>query len=260
MDPLEGGRHSRRAGGGDGAGGPTCLVRPLYFLAAALVGVGCASPLTEPATPRRCAPVEGMSSPANVEEAVALLNALPAPVDVPCFLESLDRPIELEATSSVVSAQPAAGRRSPRLFLWLGDMTVSVVPDGRGATLIEFGVFVDEARTLKAEVDLGHGRDEPIPPAEPYEHVIYNEQSLTTCAFCHGTEEPWPGIDFAEAYISDALRPDPFELVSLEDLEEEHRTCDADEEPDRCRFLDALFLHGPVVHRPFPESLPTIGG
>lgn len=65
---------------------------------------------TDPQTPRRCVAPPGISAaPSSIAAAVALINALPPPVTVACFVESLDRPLQVVATASDLSAQPAAG-------------------------------------------------------------------------------------------------------------------------------------------------------
>ena len=66
------------------------------------------------------APSSVSNAPQSIAETVTLINALPKPLTLPCFLESLARPLEMSATFSVVSAQPAVGHRSPRVFLFLG--------------------------------------------------------------------------------------------------------------------------------------------
>ena len=129
------------------------------LLIGALVLAACASPAVSPqlstdgsTAERRCVPPDGVSgSPQTIDEVVALIDALPPPVTLPCFLESLDRPLHVEAAISRSSAQPAYWDRSPRLFLFIGDLVLTVVPEGSGAALLEMGEFVDETHTRKAE-------------------------------------------------------------------------------------------------------------
>ena len=235
------------------------------FGALVLLGIGCESPAQEPppapssdaSTPdaRRCVPPPGVSgSPQTIDEVVALLNALPEPVTVACFLESLDRPLRVEATISRFSAQPAAGQRSPRIFLFIGDLVLSVVPDGIGAPLLELGEFVDEHHSRKAELELPHPH--PLPASAPYDRVREGDHSV--CGVCHGEEVRDESIDFATAYISRALRPREEDLIGLDLLRAEWLACSPAEEFERCAILEALFAHGPVVHQAFPETLSTL--
>src|SRR4051794_26926429 len=72
----------------------------------------------------RCvAPAGTTSSPQTIADVVELLNAMPKPVSLPCFLSTLARPLEVHATLSVTSAQPAVGKRSPRIFIFLDGLT-----------------------------------------------------------------------------------------------------------------------------------------
>ncbi|WP_236518779.1 hypothetical protein [Sandaracinus amylolyticus] len=214
-----------------------------------------ASTQSDGSTSRRCTPPEGVSgSPRTIDEVVTLINALPSPVTIPCFLEALDRPLYVEATLSRVSAQPAFGERSPRIFLFIGDVVLSVVPDGEGAPLLELAEFVEETRSRKAELHLPI--ETPVSPAAPYERVRY--ESGTTCGGCHSGEVRDETIDFTDAFVSRALRPRDTDLVELDLLRSEWLACSAQEEPDRCAMLDALFAHGPVAHRSFAESIPTL--
>lgn len=210
--------------------------------------------LAEPVATRCVAPEGVSNAPTTVLETLDLINALPQPVTLPCFIESLERPLRLYATSGVLSAQPAVGRRSPRLFLFLGNMSVSIVPEGNGSSLLEFGELESDTRSLKAEVEF------PVvgtlSEADAFDRLMYNE-TLTSCAFCHASEKQHEGITSTRAFVSIALRPSPFERVSLASVLAEHTLCDPEAEPDRCAMFRALFDHGEVVDGEFPEAMPT---
>lgn len=207
------------------------------------------------ATAARCVAPEGVSaSPRTIDEVVTLINALPSPVTVPCFLEALDRPLRVEATISRFSAQPAYGERSPRMFLFIGDLVLSVVPDGTGAPLLEMAEYVEDAVSRKAELHLPI--ETPVSRAAPYEQVRF--EGGTTCGGCHGGEERDEAIDFADAFVSRALRPRDSDLVELDRVRSEWLACSAEEEPERCAMLEAIFGHGTVLHRSFPDSVPTL--
>src|SRR5450432_198125 len=66
-------------------------------------------------SPQCRAPAGVSNNPQSIAETITLLNALPKPLSIPCFLESLARPIPVLATFGVLSAQPAVGVRSPRV-------------------------------------------------------------------------------------------------------------------------------------------------
>lgn len=201
-------------------------------------------------------PAEVSASPASIEDSVALVNAMPRPLTLPCFLEALARPLQLNATRSEFSAQPAEGERSPRIFVSLGALTFSVVPEGIGASLLEIGEVRAEHRSLKAELHFPVTKE--VTPSEPYERVLFSED-LTACAFCHAAEVRDESVPGGNGYVSQALRPRPYERISLDSLRLEHEACDPGAEPDRCALLDALFGWGEVVEFEFPADMDTFG-
>jgi hypothetical protein len=181
-----------------------------------------------------------------------LLNGLPKPVNLPCFLEALERPLRVVATRSFFSAQPAAGSRSPRIFLFLDGIIQSIVPDGRARNLLEMGEATSPGSSIKAELEFPIGED--ITLATAFERLPMGD--ITTCAACHNGHVPALGVP--GAFESEVLRPPDEDLVPLADLQEEARTCDAELEPERCAMLGALFQHGEVISAEFPRSARTI--
>jgi hypothetical protein len=240
-----------------------------YLLASAMLSFACsAAPESDsggaagspPALPSICKPPAGVSgSPRTIEEAVTLLNALPKPTSVACFLESLDRPLEISATSNIISAQPAFSAASPRIFLRLGQLVLSVVPEGAGSQLLEFSYLLEgDARSIKAE--LAMPLTDIAAPSAPYDHVLPTEpwavaRGGTVCGGCHGSEERHSKIDFATAYSSVAFRPNPSYRVSLENLVQAQKSCDLLAQPERCAMLTALFGHGTVAQAEFPSTM-----
>lgn len=205
---------------------------------------------------RRCKPAPGTTgSPASIEEAVALANGLPFPVTAECFVEALDRPLGLEATFSENSVQPAQGKRSPRVFLWTSDsLVVAIALDGPGRNLVEFGQFVATDRSIKAEIEFP--LTSPVSAAESHDRVR-NERhpEITSCFVCHDDEKDEPSVPRGRSSL--ALRPHPQTLVDIGSLSTERDRCRWDQEPERCRYLQALIGHGPVEHRPFEATLPV---
>jgi hypothetical protein len=200
-----------------------------------------------------CRPTAGVSgSPRTVAEVVALANALPHPLTLTCFLESLARPLELHAALSTISLQPAPSPRSPRIFIFTGDVIMSVVPEGTGQSLLEMGQLVEPGRSAKAELRFPVA--EALAPDYPFAHV--NDGEGTTCRFCHPGEAPAPELS-PSAFTSGAFSPVYRSRIDVESLRAERRACDEAAEPARCALLGALFDHGEVRGRDFPPGVPT---
>jgi hypothetical protein len=223
----------------------------------ALVGLACVPwvlacsvpeggerPAAEASCPRAAEP------PRSVGEVVQALNAMPKPVELPCLLQALPRPLPIYATMSSLSLQPAFNRESPRIFIFADPLILSVVPDGDGQHLLEMGEQREAGRSIKAE--LAFPVETEVTPAMPFEHVMFSENT-TTCGFCHGGETLVES-SFTGIYESQALRPLPNQKVSLEEVALAAANCDASAQPARCAVLKAIFGHGEVVHREFPAS------
>lgn len=201
----------------------------------------------------RCAPAAGTTgSPSSIAETVDLVNGLPKPASLACFLEALERPLRLVATRSFFSAQPAMGARSPRIFLFMDGIIQSVVPEGSARNLLEMGEATSPGSSIKAELEFPIA--ENITLATAFERLPLDD--ITTCAVCHNGHVPVLGID--GAFESEVLRPADQELVPLAELEAEARNCDGEVEPERCAMLGALFQHGEVIAAEFPRSIRTI--
>ena len=200
-----------------------------------------------------CAPAPGTTaSPSSISETVALVNGLPKPVSLACFLQALERPLRLVATQSFFSAQPAVGSRSPRIFLFMDGIIHSIVPEGSARNLLEMGEATNPGSSIKAELEFPI--TENITLATAFERLPLED--ITTCGVCHNGHLPVLGIE--GAFESEVLRPADDELVPLAELEEEARSCDAELEPERCAMLGALFQHGQVIATEFPRSVRTI--
>ena len=197
----------------------------------------------------------GRGAPETISEALALLDALPSPVSVACVIESLDRPLRVVATRGTVSAQPAASEASPRIFVLSGHLTMSIVPDGRGREVLEFGESDGAGQSVKGELFMPV--ETPVAPGKPFDHLRYNEH-VTVCGLCHRDERLHPAAHHPNAYISVAFRPLPRELVTLPHLRAEADACDPSTEAERCEILSAVFDHGEVEAASFPDTYDTI--
>jgi len=236
---------------------------PSWCIAASLLLVACSegqppsSAGRSPSKARCQAPAGVTQEPRSIEQSVELVNALPKPLTLACFVEALGRPLQLHAATSNLSNQPSRGTRSPRIFVYLETLVMTVVPEGRGAHLLEFGEQRPDLRSVKAE--LSFPIEENVSSSLPYENALYTEE-VTGCAFCHGVEERDPSVIAGPAFVSQSFRPFDHQRVPLSNLQQEHATCDAVVEPERCALLDALFGGGDVADWEFPEEMDTFGG
>lgn len=60
--------------------------------------------------------------------------------------------------------------------------------------------------------------------------------------------------------MSDVLRPRASEVVNLDFVREQADTCVADDDPERCAMLWALFAHGELTPGAFSSNARTIYG
>jgi hypothetical protein len=181
------------------------------------------------------------------------LDTLPSPVTLDCFLVSLERPLGLEMTTNLFSAQPAEGPESPRIFVRTDELAMSVVPVGEARDLLEFGELLDSGLSVKAELEFPI--ELPLDPALPFDRVRdVDGPAFTGCGICH-----WGEVDAGGGrYASTPLRPDDATLVSLGTLLDAHETCDPAVDPERCAMFSALLDHGDVFHDPFPADTPVM--
>ncbi len=190
---------------------------------------------------------------AGIADVVVRLNEL-VPADGPCLVAALPRPLALVATTGALSAQPAGGKGSPRLFFLLPKLVVSAVPSGRGSTTVEFGEWVTNLRTLKGELPLPVNA--AIAPDAPYAQVLDARRMGTTCGTCHRNEESHRSI--AGAFVSDAFKPEALTGVPLSELEGYHEACTLEADTSaRCAMLHAVFDFGEVVQGAFAPEVGT---
>lgn len=205
----------------------------------------------DPPAPRDCIAPEGMGSPASIEDAVALIDALPKPTSIACLLESLDRPLAITATQSERSAQPAVGAESPRVFITWGAFTMSVVVDGLGAERLEFATDVGAGLSVKGE--LLFPIEGPLEPSEPYS--VISREPGTSCGACHDLEQPWDTVDGVAVFASEALQYPDEDHVSTGYVSALASSCDIEATPQRCEMLTAIFAHGDVETQRLPETM-----
>lgn len=210
---------------------------------------------TSSAEPERCQPGPGTTgSPESVVEVVELLNGLPHPVSMACFLEALDRPLGIMAAASFISAQPAFNVDNPRIFILLGGLSLSVVPYGDSSALLEMGEFTSPTRSIKAELEFPI--QETLSLDAAFTHIRSELYGGTVCFGCHHDEVEMDDYPVPGAFSSVAYRPFPEYEVNFDYVKYQFTTCDPAAEPERCAFYRALFGHGDVVSDRFPDEVP----
>ena len=208
-----------------------------------------------------CSPPASISgAPKTIEDVTALINALAKErggiVDLPCFIAALDRPLGATASAGFVSAQPAHGARSPRMFLWSGALVLSVAPEGIGKDLLEFGLQTSPTRSIKAEIEFPVTA--PLPDSAPYDHIV--DGKGTRCFACHPHETPVKSAASANVFESDVLRPSDADLVAVGNVGIESEQCDPATEPQRCALLAAIFDQGNIIPKGFSQEARTLYG
>ena len=214
---------------------------------------------------RRCAPgPNATGAPRNIEQVVDLINSLPKPVTVACFVESLDAPLKVFASNSVASLQLSTGPEDPRWFIFSLPLIMSVTSDGPGAELLEMGVLLPgHRRTLLGELRMPVETE--IAHALPYERI--GQDLGTTCGFfCHQNEARDPSITFAKAFVSKAIRAAADSEVTLASLRDVLARCKSPSGKSagtsagtsaRCELLHALLVTGRGQREDFPADMPV---
>ena len=208
------------------------------------------------AEPRRCAPgPNATGAPRNIEQVVDLINSLPKPVSVACFIESLDAPLKVFASNSVASLQRSNGPDDPRWFIFSLPLIMSVTSDGPGANLLEMGVLQPgNRRALLGELRMPVQAE--IKHALPYERIL--EDVGTSCGFfCHQNEERDPRIHFAQAFLSKSIRASPDSEVTLDSVRGVLSRCKSPSASPRCELLNALLVTGRAQREDFPADMPV---
>jgi hypothetical protein len=165
---------------------------------------------------------ESKGDPQTIAEAMDLIAALPKPLEMKCFVQALKRPLYLNATSSILSAQPAQGPDSPRMFIIKNNLILSLTLEGNERDLLEFAELKSTVRSIKGEVEFP--LDNTVDPLDPYRGVDFGGQ--TNCSACHSSEILEETIDNVPIYSSKAFRPKASKDVPITDVARELYLCE----------------------------------
>ncbi|AFY01029.1 Hypothetical protein Bdt_1331 [Bdellovibrio bacteriovorus str. Tiberius] len=150
-----------------------------------------------------------------------------------------------------MSAQPAAGNRSPRVFILNEKLYMSVVSEGRGRDYLELSYQTTATTSVKAEIEFPIMQS--ISKSKPYSGVRFGNG--TNCSSCHRAEKQIGTIEGAPMFESWAYQPDKETLVDLQQFENELKICNFSKEPERCEIIRAVLGHGEVQSQDFPKSM-----
>ncbi len=197
----------------------------------------------------------GAFDPDSIDELLSMINSLPKPMDAECFLKSLKRPLYVNASSSKMSVQQADGPKNPRIFIFKGNLILTLVPQGEGSLVLEFSELKNDVRSFKGELALPVTKT--VSPADPFLRITNG--SRTTCQGCHTSEQPEFKIGDVQVYSSKALKPSSGMDVPLSSLNYEHYLCNfRNDYSKRCEFYRALLGFGEVLPKDFPADMPTL--
>jgi len=208
-----------------------------------------------------CATPEGIVLD-SIESTVDWINAMPRPVTLACFLESLPRPILINGTRNSISAQPAIGARSPRIFIniYQTKLLLSVVPDQdldpkltpeEERHPLELSVLTSDKRSVKGE--LYFPIIEKLEYGTPYDHIRFS--GGTVCSSCHDQETSVGFFGEVEYFESQALRPYAEAAVSISAMVDEKTACVPEDEPFRCSIFSSILDYGSVFWYNFPVEM-----
>ncbi|HSS38193.1 MAG TPA: hypothetical protein VLT58_05440 [Polyangia bacterium] len=199
-----------------------------------------------------------LAAPSTIADAVALANALLAqrsPVSLECFLAAVKHPLTVLGVVSTFSLQPSvAGALNPRVFIFSGNLVMSVVPAGDASPFVELAEYTSPVRSIKGQLEFPVTA--PVALADAYDSI--HAGIGTVCSGCHRDEQQATQVTAAAAFESGVLAPLPSDVVPVQKMQDDWTTCDPQTEPERCAILKAILSPGPVLTGSFSADAPTI--
>ena len=204
-----------------------------------------------------CQPPKGVNNnPQNISDVILLLNSLPKPVTIPCYLQVLKRPLYANATASILSVQPAGDEDNPRIFLFSGNALIqSIVPLETSSKAIEFSFLLDEVTSIKGEIEFPVTKE--LDSSYAYTSILSKKSGGTSCASCHGVETKYFESFGLNAFASRAIKPFKTRDVPLSRLEARFAACGTKLTYD-CELIRALYLNGKLLPKTFPDAMKTL--
>lgn len=186
--------------------------------------------------------------PSTIDQTMELINVLPKPLTLECFLQNLAKPMNVFALHSTFSAQSSVRPESPRIFILKPTFILSVVPEGSARHTLEMGEYISANESVKGEVVFPVMAN--LPADEPYSHILAQGGGATSCRQCHIFEARAAGGFSGEAYFSNVLRPLATARVPSSALRQAATSCSGD--AYRCGILRSIFVLGQARDANFP--------
>jgi hypothetical protein len=199
---------------------------------------------------------QNLGSPTSIADVIELVNALPRPLNIPCFLSSLNRPLKVNITNSGRSAQPAMGDDNPRVFIMNDPLVISISVKGGASQLMEFAEFTTDQRSIKGELKFPI-TEQVVDLATPF--IKIESDSTSTCVGCHLQETKVTNTQYpGDVYESLALKPEVGQKIEVSDFRLESYKCELLAELDyRCHMIYGIYNHGEVTNEDFPATTLT---
>lgn len=190
---------------------------------------------------------ESLKDPKTVADTINLINALPKPAGLDCFLNAMKPPLKVFATNSSFSAQPAQGNSSPRIFILKEKLVLSIVPAGSGRMMLELGE-ASGSQSFKGEIQFPV--ENTVTLSQIADHLS-GGATTSSCASCHFSESKPNYQGQGPIYLSNVLRPSESQRVSQTFMKIQAETCNSDTSKYRCDILKAIYINGQATDSSF---------
>ncbi len=246
-------------------------LRPLVWLGAGTLLSACGGeqvipdPILPPVggEPDLCAAPSGIPL-VDIASTVDWINAMPKPLALSCFLSSLPRPLHLNATQSLFSAQPSDGAANPRVFIFFDRLILSIVTKSAPFAdrflepgvkeLLELSFITEGVESIKAEIKFPV--TEQISASVPYQGLEDLRAGGSICRVCHANEVQVDTIEGVPVFQSTILKPSNVRSIGF--IQNERMFCNESLEADRCAMLASLTDHGELIWQEFPPEAPEL--
>lgn len=214
-----------------------------FILLMTFLVLQCSAPesKTEDLSGLTCTSAEvNLKSPSTFEGVIDLINALPKPLSLNCFLYNYDPPFDIFAVNNTFNAQPSAGPQSPRIFIFKDNFMISIVPDGPGRDLIEFSKATSYSMSIKGEVSFPIETN--LSPDAAYTKIL-NSPAMpdqgTVCSSCHAENYLGNGV-----YESALIQGEEKHRITSLSLKKAAQSCPESNTSFRCQMLKVIFNRG----------------